>query len=144
MRLFDATGPVPPPGTRFIEGTMTVQSKLFFVYGVACHAMFLVVYAWMAAFVGNFGFGILPTLDGPRTRSLESALMINIALIALFGIQHSVMARPTFKKWWTQYIPQPIERSTYVLASNLVVMLLMLRWRPIGGVLWDVQNPVGR
>jgi protein-S-isoprenylcysteine O-methyltransferase Ste14 len=127
-----------------VERKTLVQRKLFIVYGVACHAMFLVVYAWMAAFVGNFGFGILPTLDGAPTASLESAMMIDFALIALFGIQHSVMARPTFKAWWTKFVPQPIERSTYVLFSNLVVALLMWQWRPLGGMVWDVQNPVGR
>jgi protein-S-isoprenylcysteine O-methyltransferase Ste14 len=71
-------------------------------------------------------------------------MAIDIALIALFGIQHSVMARPKFKRWWTQFVPQAIERSTYVLFSNLLVMLLMWQWRPIGGVVWDIQNPVGR
>ena len=121
-----------------------MQRKLFFIYGVACHVMFLVVYAWMAAFVGDFGFGILPTMDGPRGGSLQNATAIDIALIALFGIQHSVMARPTFKRWWTRFIPQAIERSTYVLFSNLLMILLMQQWRPIGGAVWDVQNAIGR
>ena len=121
-----------------------MQPRLFFLYGVACHAMFLGVYAWMAAFVGNLGFGWIPTIDGPREGSLAGALVVNVMLITLFGVQHSVMARPTFKRWWTQFVPQPIERSTYVLASNLVVALLMWQWRPMGGVVWDVQHPAGR
>jgi protein-S-isoprenylcysteine O-methyltransferase Ste14 len=122
---------------------MKPYQKLFFVYGVACHAMFLGVYAWMAAFVGNASFGLLPTIDGPRKGSLASALTMDVLLIALFGVQHSVMARPTFKRWWTQYIPETIERSTYVLISNVLMILLMWQWRPIGGIVWDVTHPIG-
>lgn len=121
-----------------------MRRKLFFAYGVAAHALFFVVYAWMAAFVGNFSFGILPTIDGPRSGSLLGAVSIDVALIALFGIQHSVMARPTFKRWWTRIIPAPIERSTYVMISNVLMILLMWQWRPIGGAVWDVKAPVLR
>jgi protein-S-isoprenylcysteine O-methyltransferase Ste14 len=121
-----------------------VQRKLFFVYGAACHALFLVVYAWMAIFVGNLGFGYIPTIDGAPTSSVATAIGIDVLLIAIFGVQHTVMARTTFKRWWTQFVPQPIERATYVLASNIVVALLMWQWRPIGGVVWDVTNPAGR
>jgi len=117
---------------------------VFFVYGLACHAMFLAVYAWMAAFVGNFGFGVIPTIDGPAKGSLGGALLIDALLIAAFAVPHSVMARPAFKRWWTRFVPQPIERSTYVLVSCLLMALLLLQWRPIGGVVWDVQNPIGR
>ena len=121
-----------------------MQRKLFFVYGVVAHAMFLGVYAWMAAFVGNLGFGLIPTIDGPRQGSLAAAVTIDLLLIALFGVQHSVMARPTFKRWWTQYVPPAIERSTYVMISNLLVILLMWQWRPVGGGVWDVAHPAGR
>lgn len=121
-----------------------MQRKLFFIYGVLCHALFLGVYAWMAVFVGNLGFGLIPTIDGPREGSLAMAVGIDAVLIAIFGVQHSVMARPGFKSWWTKFIPQPIERSTYVLASNLLMILLMWQWRPIGGIVWDVTNPAGR
>jgi protein-S-isoprenylcysteine O-methyltransferase Ste14 len=117
---------------------------LFFIYGVTAHAMFLGVYAWMAAFVGNFSFGVLPTIDGPRVGSLASAVAIDVLLIALFGVQHSVMARPTFKAWWTRIIPPVIERSTYVLISNVLMIVLMLCWRPLGGLVWDVQEPALR
>jgi protein-S-isoprenylcysteine O-methyltransferase Ste14 len=121
-----------------------MQRKLFFVYGLACHALFLGVYAWMAAFIGNLGFGFIPTIDSAPTRSLAVALGINTLLVAVFGIQHSVMARPAFKKWWTQFVPQPIERSTYVLASCLVMALLLWQWQPMGGVVWNVQSFAGR
>ncbi len=118
--------------------------RVFFVYGVACHAMFLVVYAWMAAFVGNFGFGLIPTIDGPANGSLMVAVVIDALLVAAFAVPHSVMARPAFKRWWTQFVPEPIERSTYVLVSNLLMGLLLWQWRPMGGVVWDVSNPAGR
>ena len=121
-----------------------MQRKLFFVYGVLSHTMFLVVYAWMAAFVGNFGFGLIRTIDSAPSGSFPSALAINAVLIALFGVQHSVMARPTFKQRWTRYVPQPIERATYVLISNLLMILLMWQWRPMGIVIWDVQAPAAR
>jgi protein-S-isoprenylcysteine O-methyltransferase Ste14 len=106
--------------------------------------MFLVVYAWMALFVGNIPLGWLPTIDGPRSGSLGGAVAVDAGLIALFGVQHSVMARPTFKRWWTRFVPEPIERSTYVHLSNFLVVLLMWQWKPIGGVVWDVTNPIGR
>ncbi len=118
-----------------------MQRKIFFLYGVGSHAMFLAVYAWMAAFVGDFGFGFVPTIDGPRTGSLLAAVLVNSLLIAVFGVQHSVMARPTFKRWWMRFVPQPIERSTYVLISNFLMILLMLQWRPMGGIVWDVTQP---
>jgi protein-S-isoprenylcysteine O-methyltransferase Ste14 len=121
-----------------------MQRKLFFIYGVACHALFLVVYGWMALFVGDLGFGRIPTIDSPATRPLAAALGINTLLVALFAIQHSVMARPRFKQWWTQFIPQPIERATYVLLSNLLMILLLWQWQPIGGTVWNVTNPIGR
>lgn len=120
------------------------MKRLFFLYGVGCHALFLAVYAWMAAFVGNFGFGLIPTIDGSRTGSLTWAAAIDAILIAIFAVQHSVMARPTFKRWWTRFVPAPIERATYVLLSCLLMMLLMWQWRPLGGVVWDVTHPSAR
>lgn len=116
----------------------------FFAYGLACHGLFLGVYAWMAAFVGNFGFGVLPTIDGPAEDPIGKAVVIDVLLVAAFAVQHSVMARPWFKRRWTRIIPEPIERSTYVLASCLAVAVLMWQWRPIGGVVWDIADPAWR
>ena len=121
-----------------------LRPKLFFVYGVACHALFLGVYAWMAAFVCNLGFGLIPTVDGPRGGSIWAAVAIDVLLIALFSVQHSVMARPGFKQWWTRFVPQPVERSTYVLFSCVAMIALMALWRPIGGTVWQVTDPVGQ
>jgi methanethiol S-methyltransferase len=116
---------------------------LFFVYGVACHLLFLGVYGCLAAFIGNFGFGVLPTIDGEPAGSTAVAIAIDVALVAAFGLQHSVMARPTFKAWWTRIVPAAIERSTYVLISSLLTILVIWQWRPVGGVVWDVDHPVG-
>ncbi len=122
--------------------------KVFFLYGVFAHVLFLVVYAWMAAFVGNFGFG--SHSDHRRCRrwiqaARSRASLINVLLAALFGGSASGHGRLlTFKKWWMGIIPEPIERSTYVLFSNLIMILLLWQWRPLGGVVWDVTQPAAR
>jgi protein-S-isoprenylcysteine O-methyltransferase Ste14 len=118
-----------------------MKRVLFFVYGVGCHLMFLAVYALLAAFVGGF---LLPkTIDSPQTVPLLAAGVVNLGLLVAFGVQHSVMARPAFKRVWTRLVPQPIERSTYVLVSNLTLLGLMWLWQPMPLVVWDVQNAVG-
>lgn len=121
-----------------------MRRNLFLVYGVACHLLFLAIYAWMAAWVGNFGFGVLRTIDGPAEGSIAGAVLTNLVLVLGFGLQHSIMARPTFKKWWTRFVPEPIERSTYVLASCVAMAVLLWQWRPMGGEVWNVTDPVGR
>jgi protein-S-isoprenylcysteine O-methyltransferase Ste14 len=115
----------------------------FFVFGVACHAMFLVVFLYMAGFVGNL---LVPkSIDSPPDGTPPAvALLVDVLLLGLFAVPHSVMARPAFKRWWTRYVPQALERSVYVLVANLCVALLMWQWRPIGPNLWDVQHPLGR
>lgn len=119
-----------------------MQRKLFFAYGLFGHVTFLCVYLYMAAFVG--GFLVPKTIDSPAAVSLPVAITMNLALLIGFGVQHSVMARPTFKRWWTRFIPQPIERSTYVLASNLMVIAMMVLWQPINVMVWDVRGEPGR
>ncbi len=115
---------------------------LFFAYGVGCHMLFLGTYAWMVGFVGNLG--VPKSIDSSTGDSPAVATTINLALLALFAVQHSVMARPGFKQVWTRFVPQPIERSTYVLASCLVTILVMWQWRGMSAVVWDVQGPVAR
>ena len=90
--------------------------------------------------MGNFG--VPNTIDGPPQVSLWQALAINTLLLGLFAIQHSVMARQRFKRWWTQYVPQPIERSTYVLCTNIALGLLFYAWQPMGGEMWHLQDPI--
>lgn len=118
-----------------------MKRTVFFAYGVGCYLLFFVTYAYLACFVGNVF--VPQTIDrGPAT-SVALAMVIDVALLLAFGIQHSVMARPAFKNWWTRIVPHAIERSTYVLASCLVLIALMVLWRPIHVVIWNVDEPVG-
>lgn len=113
----------------------------FFVYGALCHALFLATFAYMAGFVGNF---LAPKSIDSAPAPWGPALVVDVALITLFGLQHSVMARPWFKRLWTRLVPAPIERSTYVLVSCAVTFLLMWQWQGINTPVWDIQHPVGR
>ncbi len=118
-----------------------VKRLAFFVYGCLAYAIFLATFLYAIAFVGNLG---VPTsLDGAPRGSLGLSLAIDAGLLAIFAVQHSVMARRWFKAWWTQYVAHEIERSTYVLCASLALMLLLWQWRPLGGVVWSVTNPAG-
>jgi protein-S-isoprenylcysteine O-methyltransferase Ste14 len=115
---------------------------LYFAYGVVNHGIFLGVYAYLACFVGDF---LVPkTIDAPVSSTGAAAVAINLGLVLLFAAQHSIMARPAFKRVWTQFVPQPVERSTYVLVANVVTVLLMWFWQPIDTIVWDVQQPILR
>jgi protein-S-isoprenylcysteine O-methyltransferase Ste14 len=114
----------------------------FLLYGVACHLLFLGTYAYMAGFVGNW---LVPKgIDHPSSSPIGWAIAVDLLLLGLFAVQHSVMARPAFKDVWTRIVPRPIERSTYVLLSCVVLAILMWQWRAIDIVVWDVQNTAGR
>jgi methanethiol S-methyltransferase len=115
---------------------------LFFGYGLASYGLFFALYAYMAGFVGNF---LVPkSIDTPTGGSTGAALAINSAVLALFGLQHSVMARPGFKRVWTRIVPQPIERSTYMYASTAALVLLMWAWRSMDVVVWNLEQPALR
>jgi protein-S-isoprenylcysteine O-methyltransferase Ste14 len=114
---------------------------LFFAYGSFSYLIFLGTFLYAVCFIGNFG--VARTLDGAASGHLGTDFAIDAGLLALFAVQHSVMARKWFKDWWTRVVPQPIERSTYVLFSSLALILLFAQWRPLGGVIWSVENPVG-
>jgi protein-S-isoprenylcysteine O-methyltransferase Ste14 len=119
-----------------------MQRWLFFVYGVGCHLLFFVTFAYMAGFVG--GFLVPKTIDSATAGSIATAVAIDLLLLAVFAAQHSIMARPAFKRVWTRVVPAPIERSTYVLASCLVTVLLMWQWRGVDAIVWHVTQPAGR
>jgi methanethiol S-methyltransferase len=100
--------------------------------------VFLGVLVYAIGFVGGF---VTPTsLDGPPTQPLVWALAIDLGLLAVFAVQHSGMARPAFKRWWTRFVPEPIERSTYVLVSSLAMIALFALWQPIGGIVWQLEG----
>jgi methanethiol S-methyltransferase len=120
-----------------------VKRVAFFAFGLLSHGMFLVVYLYMTGFVGNL---VVPrTIDAPAVATPPfAAALIDVLLLAQFAVPHSVMARPAFKRWWTQFVPKPVERSVYVFIANLSVILLMWQWQPLELTMWDVQHPLGR
>ena len=122
--------------------TMLMKRLSIFVYGVVCYTASLATLLYAVGFLGDLW---VPTsLDSARAAPLANALLIDVALLMLFALQHSVMARPRFKRWWTGIVPESAERSTYMLFSCLALIALFLLWQPVGGVIWRVEAPGAR
>jgi methanethiol S-methyltransferase len=115
---------------------------LIFFYGLACYAIAFLTLLYSIGFVGNLW--VPKSIDSAREGPLGLALLIDVVLLAAFAIQHSVMARPAFKRWWTRIIPSSAERSTYILFASVALVLLYMYWQPIGGVVWSVESPAGQ
>ncbi len=112
------------------------------LYGIASYGVFLGVFVYAVGFIGGF---LTPTrLDGTPGRPFWQALAIDLGLLGLFAVQHSVMARPAFKRWWTNFVPEAVERSTYVLLSSLALVALFIWWQPIGAIVWNVPAGLAR
>jgi methanethiol S-methyltransferase len=117
-----------------------MQRILIMLYGIAAYVLLLGVFLYAVGFI--LGVPFLPkTIDSGAAVPLAEALLVNLSVLALFAIQHSVMARKGFKRWWTKYVPPPMERSTFVLASNAALALLLWQWRPMPAVVWSVAVP---
>jgi protein-S-isoprenylcysteine O-methyltransferase Ste14 len=119
-----------------------MKRSLILLYGVACYAVFFATFLYAIGFIGNLW--VPKAMDSARDTSVATAVLIDLGLLALFALQHSVMARPAFKRAWTRVIPESAERSTYTLLSSLALILLFWLWRPVGGAVWNVENETAR
>ena len=116
-----------------------IKKSLTLTYGVTSYLLFVVVFSYAILFIGNIL--VTPSLDSVGNGNLIEALITDIGLLTIFALQHSIMARPAFKRVWTKIIPAEIERSTYVLASTLLLGCIIYFWQPLGGIIWEVTHP---
>ena len=119
-----------------------IRRIAIFAFGGMSYLIFLATFLYALGFVG--GFLVPTTLDGPARMPFGPALAIDLGLLTLFAVQHSVMARPAFKRMWTRVVPQPLERPIYVLASSLCLIAMFAAWQPLGGVVWNLESTLGR
>jgi methanethiol S-methyltransferase len=120
-------------------GEITMGRFIALLYGLAAYLVFFFAFLYAIGFVE--GLWVPKTIDTGTVVPMTEALIVNLLLMSLFAVQHSVMARRQFKEWWTQYVPKSVERSTYVLFASLALVLLFWQWRPMPDVMWQVANP---
>lgn len=115
-----------------------MKKTFFLLYGIIAYLIFFGTFCYAVGFVSTL---LVPVhIDSEPRSPLAYALLVNAGLLSVFALQHSIMARPAFKRWWTKYIPEPIERSTYVLLSNFCMILLFWQWQPMGGIIWQTES----
>jgi len=119
-----------------------MHRNLVLGFGVVAYGVFFATFLYLIGFLS--GVGVPKSIDSGTAGSLGAAVLIDTLLLLAFGVQHSVMARPRFKAWWTRFVPRPIERSMYVLASSLVLIALYVAWQPIPAPVWEATRPVAR
>jgi protein-S-isoprenylcysteine O-methyltransferase Ste14 len=143
----DAVTPGTEASTRPLGITTTRRTRSMnrfaaLIYGVVCYAVFFSTFLYAAGFLANF---VVPkSIDSGSAGPAGLAVVVNLALLSVFAVQHSVMARIGFKRWWTRFVPQPVERATYVLASSLAMILLFAAWQPLPGVVYSIQGELAR
>lgn len=115
---------------------------VIFGYGVMAYVAFLITCVYAIGWLGNFG--VPTTIDGLPRVTFGQALAVNLGLLTVFALQHSVMARKGFKAWWTRVVPQAAERSTYTLFSSIALLVMFWYWQPMGGVVWSIDDAAGR
>jgi protein-S-isoprenylcysteine O-methyltransferase Ste14 len=120
-----------------------MSRTLTMLFAIVCYAIFFATFLYLIVFVGDLALGVRTVDVGPEAAPLTAAI-IDIALIALFGLQHSIMARPAFKAKWTRIVPPPAERSVYVLAASIALMIMFIGWHPIDQIVWNVTNPAAQ
>jgi protein-S-isoprenylcysteine O-methyltransferase Ste14 len=125
-----------------MEKDWSMKRAIIFAYGTTCYVISLATFVYAVGFVGNFA--VPTTLDGRASGSPWTALAVNLGLLTAFALQHSVMARPVFKSWWTRIVPKAAERSIYVLFTCIALFALFAFWQPMGGVIWNVNNVIGQ
>jgi protein-S-isoprenylcysteine O-methyltransferase Ste14 len=122
------------------KSTPTTTGRLAtLLYGIAAYLVFCITFLYAIGFVE--GLLVSKTIDTGSAAPMAEALLVNLVLMSIFAIQHSVMARPRFKQWWTKFVPTAVERSTYVLLASLSLAFLLWQWRPMPAVLWHIANP---
>ncbi|HEX6851897.1 MAG TPA: isoprenylcysteine carboxylmethyltransferase family protein [Candidatus Polarisedimenticolaceae bacterium] len=119
-----------------------IRRLAIFAFGCVSYLTFLGTFLYAFGFVG--GFLVPTTLDGPPRIPFGAALAVDLGLLALFAVQHSAMARPAFKRWWTRIVAPPLERPIYVLASSLCLIAMFVFWQPLGGTVWSLESPIAR